>query len=141
MRFKQFLEQDQHYQEIWDYLSDPNNLPMVIGAAGAGTAALAKLGKWAGDKLTRPTKEAKALSRTFEDLELMVRQYGPDSEEVQRQLQHIQEMWPNMMNLAHGTVDQVSKDIAKSDGNILPIRSPLSARKAGSPEPDYRSHA
>jgi hypothetical protein len=141
MRFKQFLEQDQHYQEIWDYLSDPNNLPMVIGAAGAGTAALTKLGRWAGNKLTRPTKEARALGRVFKDLESMVRQYGPDSEEVQRQLQSIQEMWPDMMNLAHGTVDQISKDMDRADGKILPIRSPLSARKVGYPEPDYRSHA
>ena len=132
MRFKEFIERD-GFNEIWDYLADPSSMPVLMGAAGAGTAALAKAGKWAMDKFTKPSRDTKAMRFDFEDLMHIAQQYGADSREAKEHLQHLKTTWPELASMAERQLDQIRQQQTPEDGNILPmVRSHQSANRTAS---------
>lgn len=131
MRFKEFIERE-GFNEIWDYIADPSNMPVLMGAAGAGGAALAKAGKWAMDKFTAPGRDTKAMQHAYEDLMHLAQQHGADSPQAKEALQHIQASWPALVSMASRQLDQIRQQ-QPDDGNILPmVRSPQSANRTAS---------
>lgn len=130
MKFKEFIERE-GFNEIWDYIADPSNMPVLMGAAGAGGAALAKAGKWAMDKLTAPGRDTKAMQHAYEDLMNLAQQHGADSQQAKEALQYIQTNWPALVSMATRQLDQIRQQESPDDGNILPmVRSPQSANRS-----------
>jgi hypothetical protein len=108
MRFREFFQHQEEINEIYDQILDPNNLPYVVGMAGAGLYALNNAGKWAYNKIIHEPRELMMMKRIMMDLMAAVKKWGPHDPRTQQHLEIAKEI-PAVAQMAQEYIDYMKK--------------------------------